>query len=384
MKVLVTGGAGFIGSHIVDALLADGHRVIVLDSLHPQVHPTRRKPAYLSPNATFVRGDVRNVRLLGDLISKVDVIYHEASLVGVGQSMYEIDAYVDINVRGTAILLHHLVNRKHRVRKLVVASSMSIYGEGAYRAGRRLVLEAVQRDPGDLRRGRYELRIRRSALKPALTPEHKSLDPTSIYAQTKRDQEEMCLLIGRTYGIPTVALRYFNVFGPRQSLDNPYTGVLAIFGTRLLNRHAPLVFEDGRQTRDFIHVRDIAAANLSALLSDRADGHALNVGSGRPRAILGVAKDLADAMGRPIQPKILKEYRTGDIRHCIADISRIRRLLGWAPRVSWAEGLTELADQIRGVKSRDRVDAALAELSKHRLRHRLGLGGRKGDREKGR
>ncbi len=374
MRILVTGGAGFIGSHIVDALLASGHRVDVLDLIHPQVYPDRKIPAYFSKKANFIRGDIRNRKLVAALVPRADVIFHEASLVGVGQSMYEIEEYVDINTRGTSVLLDVLCRTRHRVRKLVVASSMSLYGEGAYRCPTCGPVPFQERRPADLRLGRYEpyCRRHRVTLRFVRTPETRPLNPTSIYASTKRDQEEMCLMIGRAYGIPTVALRYFNVYGPRQSLSNPYTGVLAIFGSRLLNSRPPLIFEDGRQSRDFVHVRDVAEANLAAMRSSKADGMALNVGAGIPRTVLEVAEGLAGALGKRIEPKVLKDFRVGDIRHCIADNRQIRALLGWTPTVSWESGLEEYVGHLRTQKALDRVDRAFRELSSQGLRRRVG------------
>lgn len=373
MRVLVTGGAGFIGSHIVDSLLARGHRPLVVDSIHPQVHTNRRVPAYLSSKADFVRGDIRNRKLMSELLSRVDAVIHQASLVGVGQSMYEIEQYVDINTRGTALLLELISTQRHSIRKLLVASSMSIYGEGSYRCPKCGPVFFPDRQPQDLHRGLYEPFCARHRLKLKIepTPETKPLLPTSIYALTKRDQEEMCLMIGRVYGIPTVALRYFNVYGPRQSLSNPYTGVLAIFGSRLLNNHPPLIFEDGLQSRDFVHVRDVAAANMAALEDSKADGMVLNVGTGVPRTVLDIARRLADALGKKIPPKILGYFRVGDIRHCIANIGQIQTVLGWSPKTLWENGLEELVTYIRFQKSRDNARLAIGELTAHRIRRKI-------------
>lgn len=372
MHVLVTGGAGFIGSHIVDRLISEGDRVTVLDNLHPQVHPTRKRPAYLHPRAQFIRGDVRDRKILGEILPKVDAVFHKAARVGVGQSMYEIEEYVDVNVRGTALLLELLSTRKHHVRKLVVASSMSIYGEGTYDCPVCGLRFDADRNIRDLKNGIYEPRCaqHRVRLKPRPTPECKPLVPTSIYASTKRDQEEMCLMIGKAYGIPTVALRYFNVYGPRQALSNPYTGVLAIFSARLLNNRAPVIFEDGRQTRDFVHVRDIAGANEMALRSSKADGMALNVGTGIPRSIGSIAGDLAKAMGKKISEKIMGEYRVGDIRHCVADTHLIRKTLGWKPGIRWEDGLEEYVGYIGIETAKDLVPRAISELGRHRLRRK--------------
>lgn len=374
-RILVTGGAGFVGSHLTDALLEEGHAVRVFDNLDPQVHgPERRKPDYLNPEAEFMQGDVMDADALWRAMRDVDVVFHEAARVGVGQSMYEIESYTRVNSLGTAKLLDLLVNRRseHRVRKLVVASSMSIYGEGAYRNGAGQAVYPSLRADAQLERGEWEM------LDPATgrpveaiaTDESKPLHPTSVYAVTKRDQEELVLSIGRGYGIPTVALRYFNIYGPRQALSNPYTGVAAIFSSRILNGHAPVVYEDGLQSRDFVHVRDIVQANLLAMRKDAADYQVFNVGTGRPRSIREVAERLIERLApdKGIAPRIENRFRSGDIRHCYADISRARELLGYAPAVDFeGEGLDDLCAWAAGQACEDRFDEARTELGKRGL-----------------
>jgi dTDP-L-rhamnose 4-epimerase len=282
-RILVTGGAGFIGSHLVDALLAAGHGVRVLDALDPQVHGGLRErgewPSYLAKECEKVVGDVRDRDALRRALDGIEVLYHQASAVGVGQSMYEIERYVDANTRGTAVLLDVLANEPHTVRKLIVASSMSIYGEGAYRCPTHGAVYPQLRPESQLDARSWEMQcpLCGEAVAPLPTTEEKPLYPTSIYAITKRDQEEMCLVVGRAYGIPTVALRYFNVYGPRQALSNPYTGVAAIFSGRLLNDQPPLIYEDGQQSRDFTHVSDIVQANMLALERDEIAYGAYNV-----------------------------------------------------------------------------------------------------------
>ncbi|HYY95801.1 MAG TPA: NAD-dependent epimerase/dehydratase family protein, partial [Pyrinomonadaceae bacterium] len=287
MFILVTGGAGFIGSHLVDALVAGGHRVRVLDALVPQVHGDAERPAYLNAEAEFVRGDVCDEEILGRALEGVEVVYHEAAEVGVGQSMYEMQRYVRANTFGTSVLLEHLVARRSQIRKLVVASSMSIYGEGAYGCPVHGAVYPQLRPASQLRERRWEMECARcgSELRAMPTNEEKPLFPTSVYAITKQDQEQLCLVVGRAYDIPAVALRYFNVYGTRQALSNPYTGVCAIFSSRLLNGQRPVIFEDGRQARDFVHVSDIVRANLLALETDRADYSAVNVGTGRATSV---------------------------------------------------------------------------------------------------
>ncbi|MBN1423077.1 NAD-dependent epimerase/dehydratase family protein [Candidatus Fermentibacteria bacterium] len=366
--VLVTGGAGFIGSHIVDALIARGHQVRVLDSLAPQVHgSSAAPPAYLNPAAVFYRGRIEDHEALSAALPGVDVVFHEAAIVGVGQSMYEVQRYVDGNTGATAAFLDYLVHHPEvRPKKLVVASSMSIYGEGAYVDSAGMPLYPRLRSRSQLETRAWEVVDERGLeATPSPTSEDKPLYPTSIYAITKRDHEEMCLAVGYAYRIPTVALRYFNVYGPRQALSNPYTGVGAIFSARLLNNKPPLVFEDGRQTRDFVHVSDIVQANLRAMETDAADYLAVNVGTGTPTSVLQVASLLADHLGYEGTPVVLGKFREGDIRHCFADISRARHLLGYAPLVSMSGGIPEL---VRWVSSQegvmDHTDHAADELRK--------------------
>lgn len=368
MKILVTGGAGFIGSHLVDALIERGHRVRILDSLVPQVHSNGR-PEHLNPNAEFIQGDVCDAAALGRALEGIEVVYHEAAEVGVGQSMYEIRRYVRGNDLGTAALLESVIERRDRVRKLIVASSMSIYGEGAYcnRSGE--VFYPKLRPNSQLAAHEWEMRslVTGEALTPIGTTEDKPLYPTSIYAVTKQDQEQFCLITGRAYGIPTVALRYFNVYGKRQALSNPYTGVCAIFSSRLLNDQAPVIYEDGEQMRDFVHVSDIVQANLLALDTDRADYEVVNVGTGTPTSINKITGMLAEGLGKNIQPEIVGKYREGDIRHCFADIAKARDLLEYEPKVSIDQGIPELLDWVKRQNAEDRVGMAADELEARRL-----------------
>src|SRR5205085_427502 len=317
MNILVTGGAGFIGSHLVDALVAGGHRVRVLDALVPQVHGKSDRPAHLNPEAEFLRGDVCDGELLGRALEGVEAVYHEAAEVGVGQSMYEMQRYVRANTFATSVLLEHLVARRAQIRKLVVASSMSIYGEGAYSCPVHGAVYPQLRPAAQLRERRWEMECARCAseLRALPTKEDKPLFPTSVYAITKQDQEQLCLVVGRAYGVPTVALRYFNVYGTRQALSNPYTGVCAIFSSRLLNGQRPVIFEDGAQARDFVHVSDIVRANLLALETDRADYKAVNVGTGRATSVGEVARLLAEGLGREHEAEFVGKYPEGDVRH---------------------------------------------------------------------
>ncbi len=366
-RVLITGGAGFIGSHLTDELLKNNYRVRVLDNLNPQVHgPGNIPPDYLTPEAEFVYGDVCNPSDVRSALKGVSAVFHFAACVGVGQSMYEIEKYTRTNNLGTAVLLEALAEQP--VEKLVAASSMSIYGEGWYQSESGPV-SAVNRDPDQLKKGRWELfDVSGNPLKPVATPESKPPHLMSLYALSKYDQEKMCLMIGAAYAIPTVALRFFNVYGPRQSISNPYTGVLAIFASRILNGKAPLIFEDGLQKRDFVSVYDVSRACRLALQSPAADYQAFNIGSGNVYTVCEIAEKVAAVLGQSdIRPVITGKYRVGDIRHCFADISLARRELGYAPQVSLEQGLADLAGWLQGKASEDRVEEAAAELARRGL-----------------
>jgi dTDP-L-rhamnose 4-epimerase len=362
----VTGGAGFVGSHLVDGLLARGDRVRIFDNLDPQVHgPERKKPAWLSEDAEFVRGDMRDPDAVSRALNRMDVVYHLAAAVGVGQSMYQIADYTATNTLGTAYLLQALVDGKKELDRLVVASSMSIYGEGRYARADGREPKATRRSVEQLYQHEWELRdLDGVPLAPMPTDEEKTLDPTSIYALNKADQERMVLQVGAAYGIPSVALRFFNIFGPRQALSNPYTGAVAIFSSRLLNGNAPLIFEDGEQSRDFVSVYDVVRGLLLAGEAEGAVGGAFNIGSGRSVSVREVASTLAEVLGVEIEPEITGRYRVGDIRHCFADITRAREAFGYAPTVSLEEGMKELVGWLQEQeRPEDGVGRHAAELT---------------------
>jgi len=364
MRVLVTGGAGFIGSFVVERLAGAGHEVRILDVLDPQVHgrATPERPA----GAELLPGDVRDRGACRRALAGIDAVVHAAAAVGVGQSLYRIEHYVDVNVRGTATLLECLVEQAPRPAKLVVLTSMTGYGEGLYR--RLADGVPVRVDPRTLeqiRRHGWEPVCPETGgpLAPLPTPESAALRARNVYALTKRYQEELALNLGAVYGLPVVCLRLFNVYGPRQSLGNPYTGVLAIFLGRLLAGEPPVVYEDGRQTRDFVSVHDVADAVLAALGTPAADGEVVNIGSGVPRPIGEVAATLSRLVtGGRIAPRITGEFRHGDVRHCTAEASRAARLLDWAPRVGWEDGLAELVAWARGAGGADGFARADGEL----------------------
>ncbi len=361
--ILITGGAGFIGSHLADHLLQRGYAVRALDDLSPQVHGDGgARPAYLHRDVELVIGDVRDPRVVRRALTGVHGVFHLAARVGVGQSMYEVEPYTSVNDVGTAVLLQALIERP--VERLVVASSMSLYGEGLYRDASGRTVERVARSRSQLVAHDWEPRgPTGEPLEPLPTPESKAPSLHSVYALTKFDQETLCLTVGGAYGIPTVALRFFNVYGPRQALSNPYTGVLAIFAARYLNGRPPLVNEDGLQRRDFVSVHDVASACRLAYEAPAA-GRVYNVGSGRSFTVREVAERLAAVLGKEgVVPEITGRFRAGDIRHCFADIGRARRELGYEPRVSFEEGLTELAGWLEGQVAHDRVQEATSKLT---------------------
>jgi len=361
MRILVTGGAGFIGSHLADRLLADGHEVRALDNLDRQVHVEGERPAYLEANVELQVGDVRDRDAVRRALKGVDAVVHFAAAVGVGQSMYEVERYTSVNAIGAAVVLEEALERRDAIRKLLVASSMSIYGEGQYRNPRtgESGLAPALRPETQLAAREWEvLGDDGTPLEPEPTAETKPLRPTSIYAINKRDHEEMFLAIGAAYGIPAVALRFFNVYGERQALSNPYTGVAAIFSSRLLNDRAPIVFEDGRQTRDFIDVRDIARCCALALSQSDADGRTLNVGTGIPTTIADVAHAIARGLDKEIEPELVAKYRAGDIRHCYADTGLAEQLLGFRAEIPFEAGMRDLLAWLEGQEAEDSVDAA--------------------------
>ncbi len=362
-KVLITGGAGFIGSFLTDELVGKGYAVTILDNLEDQVHQGR-KPSYLNPKAKFIKGDVRNYCLLEKTLTGIDVVFHLASRVGVGQSNYQIKDYVDANIGGTANLIDLIVNKKIPIKKIIIAASMSSYGEGNCRCAKCGIVKPKIRSARQLAKKLWELYCPRCQFQvsPIATNEDTFIQNNSIYALTKNVQENLLLLIGRLYNIPVVSLRFFNVYGPRQSLSNPYTGVTAIFISRLKNNKPPVVYEDGLQTRDFISVHDVVDALVKSIDSKQATGHAINISSGRAIAIKDVSSMLARLLHKNIKPQITGRFRKGDVRHCFADIRLAKRLLNWQPRVSLNQGFFELIKWSEKEESVDLFDQAEKEL----------------------
>jgi dTDP-L-rhamnose 4-epimerase len=362
--ILITGGAGFIGSHLADEMLKLGYRVRALDNLSFQVHgPDRKRPDYLHPDVELIIGDVRDPEVVRHALKGIDIVYHLAAIVGVGQSMYEITNYTSTNNLGTAVLLEALIDRP--IERLIVASSMSIYGEGLYQTPNGHLSIGCERTLQQLKAGDWEVRnAAGEVLIPVPTPEDKQPSLASVYALGKYDQERMCLIFGQAYGISTVALRFFNTYGTRQALSNPYTGVLAIFASRLLNNNPPLIFEDGNQQRDFVSIHDVVQACRLAMEVPEAAGKVFNVASDRQYTVSQAAQLMAQVLGKEhIQPLIIGKYRVGDVRHCFADISLARSILGYKPRVTLEAGLVELASWLEGQVAFDRVSEASAELA---------------------
>ena len=343
MRILVTGGAGFIGSHVVDALLADGHELRVLDALAPDVHP--ELPDYLDPRAELQRGDVRDAAAVRKAIQGADAVCHQAAKVGLGLEISDITAYVSDNDLGTATLLRELAATRFTGR-LVLASSMVVYGEGAYECPAHGRTAPPARTREDLDAGLFEpaCPLCGSALEPLAVAESAPLDPRNVYAATKLHQEHLCSAFSRETGVPVTALRYHNVYGPRMPRDTPYAGVASIFASALAAGHAPRVFEDGRQLRDFVHVRDVARANVLALTGEQPVTGAYNVASGEPRTIGEMAAVLCRAAGpgAPL-PVLTGQYRLGDVRHVFASARRAADELGFVAREDFADGIAEFA-----------------------------------------
>jgi len=363
MKTLVTGGAGFIGTHVVNELVARGDQVVVLDSLEEQVH--NGVAPELPASVELIVGDVGDAEAADRALAGVERVVHLAAAVGVGQSMYEIARYTERNTMQTAIFLERVVAQRPMPTRLVVASSMSIYGEGEYECSAHGRMAPLPRPEEQLLARQWELSCPTCGadLTPVGTSETKPLIPTSIYAITKRDHEELCLVTGAAYGIPAVALRFFNVYGPGQALSNPYTGVAAIFASRLLNGRPPIIFEDGEQSRDFTHVSDIVRAIMLALESEKAPGHAINLGTGRPSTVLQIAQALAAGLDLDIEPILNGQYRAGDIRHCVADPQRARELLGFEATTTLEDGMRALLEWLADQDAVDKVDDATSALA---------------------
>ncbi len=375
-RILITGGAGFIGSHTAQSLVEAGHQVCVLDSLDAQVHGDAGQwPGYLNPQVRTVRGDVRDPAAVAKAIEGAEIVFHFAALTGVGQSMYEMQRYVDTNVRGTAVLLDALAARQRRgggavgLRRLVLASSRAVYGEGTFACSHCGEVYPGVRARQALEAGDFAVHCPRChrEVTPVPTREDRPCTPISIYGSTKLHQEDYCRQAAQAHGLPVTCLRYFNVYGSRQALSNPYTGVVSVFYGRLRAQEPVSLYEHGLPLRDFVHVKDVVQANLLAMEADVAPGTCINIGSGQDHRIRELAEILRDLAGSPSVLLDTGKFRAGDVWACGADLTRARKLLGYEPRVSLREGLGEVLDWADRQQLVDRSAQAEAELLDHGL-----------------
>ncbi len=341
---LVTGGAGLIGSHIVDLLIEKGYEVTILDNLDGETHP-KGKPKWLNPSARFLQGDVRNDADIRKALQGIRFVFHQAAFGGFTE---KVSHYVDVNVGGTARIFEQLATGKFSVEKMVVASSQAIYAEGAYECGEDGAQFPPVRLLAQLRKKEWDPLCPKCGkrLKPSLTSEEKLREGETPYALTKEFEERLALSCGKQLGLPVVGLRYAVTYGPRQSVFNPYTGVVSVFSTRILNNLAPVVYEDGEQTRDFIFAGDVAKANLVAMESDKANFQVFNVGTGKANSIATLARCLSSIYGKTIEPDIRGEFRIGDVRHILLNASKLRQL-GFSASVDLSEGLSRFAEWIK-------------------------------------
>lgn len=369
--ILITGGAGFIGSHLTDYFIEKGYKVRILDNLHPQIHPSGKPPAYLNTQAEFLKGDVTHRADWLGALDKIDAVVHFAAAVGVGQSMYEVERYVKVNCLGTAILADIIANEKHTVKKIMVAASMSSFGEGVYKCLQCQNKEQPDlRQPSNMSEGIWEPLCSKcnQQLKAVPTAENALRKSPSVYAITKKTQEDLLIAIGKAYKIPVVSLRFFNAFGSRQSLSNPYNGVAAIFLSRVKNGKPPVINEDGFQTRDFVHIKDIVRACEMTLENDRANYEVFNVGSGVPTTIQEVAAVVLKMCKSNLHSEVTGKFRSFDVRHCYADIQKLKDFVGWHPTISFADGMMDVFEWSKNETAVDKVDQAMNELEKRGLR----------------
>jgi dTDP-L-rhamnose 4-epimerase len=372
MHALVTGGAGLIGSHVTDLLVREGWKVRVLDNLEPNTHK-RGKPNWINPAAEFVEGDLRDRETITAALGKIDIVFHQAAY---GGYMPEISKYVHVNSLGTAQMLEVIREKSLPIKKIIVASSQAVYSEGAGTCPNHGLVFPPVRPVDQLRKGDWQVHcpICGAVTKSAPTPEEAPVGGETVYGLTKVDQEKLVLLLGKQVGIPTVALRYSCTYGPRQSIFNPYTGVIAIFCTRLLNNLPPVLYEDGEQTRDFSFVEDIARANLLAAESGKLDGQAINVGSGEGTPIRKVAETLSQLLKIDIEPEARGEFRPGEMRHLTSDTTKIRAA-GYKPQVDLEDGIQRYIDWIRSQSDiRDYFSEAEQILKSKGIVHRVEVG----------
>lgn len=351
-NILITGGAGFIGSNLALKLISKGYNITILDNLSPQIHgidPINTSPLFLSikDKVKFIEGTVTSKQDWHQALSGQDVIVHFAAETGTGQSMYEIQRYVDVNINGTAIMLDILANQKHNVKKIIIASSRSIYGEGKYKSAELGFVYPKHREAKFMDKQDFEVKYAGcNALELVATDEESKIHPSSVYGITKQNQEQMIMTVCPTLGIAPVAFRYQNVYGPGQSLKNPYTGILSIFSTQIKNGNGINIFEDGKETRDFVYIDDVVDATILGIGKKEADGEIFNVGTGVPTNVITVANKLIENYGIEVPITITGNYRLGDIRHNYADLTRIENKLGYKPLYSFNEGIKKFTDWV--------------------------------------
>lgn len=368
--ILITGGAGFIGSNVALKLLSHGYNVVILDNLSPQVHgkdPDITSPLYnsIKKKVKFIQGSVTSPKAWEEALKEVDAIIHLAAETGTGQSMYEIKKYTDVNIGGTSLMLDILTNTKHTVKKVVVAASRAIYGEGRYFSPEKGYVYPLSRTEADMSKGDFECKYEgcTEPLQLVGTTEDSKIHPTSVYGITKQVQEQLVMCVCPTIGIAPVAFRYQNVYGPGQSLSNPYTGILSIFSTRIKNGNPINIFEDGKETRDFVYIDDVVNATILGLEKEEANGHAFNVGTGIATDVLTVAQTLVKKYNIQVPITVSGNYRLGDIRHNYADITLARTLLGFEPQWSFSDGIEVFAKWVNQQEvQNDLYEKSIAEM----------------------
>lgn len=374
MRVLITGGAGFIGSNLALKLLSRGYEVVLLDNLSKQIHGEDPENSYtlnlVKDKCDLIIGDVTQYCDLEKSLKNVNVVVHLAAETGTGQSMYEVSKYVDVNIGGTAKLLEVIGNNKESIKKVIIASSRAVYGEGKYQCVNHGVVYPEPRKENDLSRMDFEVKcpICNKDVEMQQTDECSRMHPTSVYGYTKQSQEELSMIVGKSMNIPVVAFRFQNVYGPGQSLKNPYTGILSIFSTRIKNNNDINIFEDGQETRDFVYIDDITDSIILGIESDNANFQSFNVGSGEKTDVLTVANTLKDKYKSNIKINVSGNYRVGDIRHNLGDLTKISNLLGYEPKMTFNQGISKFVDWVENQSvENDNYEASIEEMKKKGL-----------------
>lgn len=374
MRVLISGGAGFIGSNLALKLLDKGYEVLLLDNLSKQIHGEDPEESYtyslIRNKCELIVGDVANFEDWKRALEGIDIVIHLAAETGTGQSMYEINKYVDVNIGGTANLMEVITNEKNQVKKVVVAASRAVYGEGKFHCNEHGVVYPVSRKDKYMSKRDFEVKcpICNKNVEMLPTDEDSKLHPTSVYGHTKQSQEELCMIVGKSINLPVVAFRFQNVYGPGQSLKNPYTGILSIFSTRIKNGNDLNIFEDGLETRDFVYIDDVTDAIILGIESEKANFQSFNVGSGEKTDVLTVANTLKEKYDSNININVSGNYRLGDIRHNLGDLTKIRSLLGYEPKVKFTEGISNFVDWVEKQNvENDNYEASIEEMKKKGL-----------------